>query len=123
GARLQHLVSLVPQGPGAEQTDRVLVLDNQDGSFAGQVRRRHLYAGCAGNRRLALVLRQVDREVRPLARLAVDDDIAVGLPNDPIDGRQAQAGAGTHFLSRKERLEDAVEILLWDAHARIDHLD
>src|SRR3546814_8235367 len=58
------------------------------------------------------VLGQVDREASALAGLALDEDVAVGLPDDAINGREPQSRAGADFLGREERLEDPVEILL-----------
>ena len=67
--------------------------------------------------------RQKDRELRALARLAVDEDEAAGLLDDAVDGREAEPGAGADLLGREERLEDARQILLGDADAGIGDLD
>src|SRR3546814_18395963 len=69
------------------------------------------------------VLGQVDREASALAGLALDEDVAVGLPDDAINGREPQSRAGADFLGREERLEDPVEILLRDTHAGVRDLD
>ena len=43
--------------------------------------------------------------------------------NDPINGRQAESQAGSHPLGGKPRVEDPVEILGWDAPARVRKLE
>ena len=45
--------------------------------------------------------------VVPCARLAVDRDVPAALPDDPVDGREAEAGPLARLLRREERLEDA----------------
>ena len=50
------------------------------------------------------------------------DRTAVVL-NDPINGRQAESQAGSHPLGGKPRVEDPVEILGWDASARVRKLE
>src|SRR6185437_16429434 len=67
--------------------------------------------------------RQVDRELRALARLAVDENEAAGLLDDAIDRGEAEPGAAADFLGREEWLENPREIFLGDADAGIADLD
>src|SRR5579859_558254 len=126
--RLEHGVALVPERPGAEQADRILVLDQQDGAGAGQVARCRHFERIEQRRRLrlallALMLRQIEREFRADAHLAVDEDEAAGLLHDAVDGREAEAGAGPHFLGREEWFEDSSDDLARDAGALVGDLD
>ena len=44
--------------------------------------------------------------VEPLPGLRVEPDVAARLADDPVDRREAQAGALADVLGREERLED-----------------
>src|SRR5439155_9086527 len=66
-----------------------------------------------------LRLRQVDREGRPAADLALDRDPATALLDDPPRAREAEAGACTGVLRREERLEDMRPRLGVHADARV----
>src|SRR5688500_2731840 len=47
----------------------------------------------------------MDQEGRSPARLALDRNVSAALLDDPVDDRQAEAGALTLFLGGEERLE------------------
>src|SRR5579884_3090370 len=75
--RLDDGVALVAQGAGAEDADRVLVLDQHDGANAGQVLGGPGGIGvdASGEARVGDVMAgQVDVEHRPLPHRAVDED-------------------------------------------------
>src|SRR6185312_12841945 len=103
-------VALVAQRAGAEEANRVLVLDEEHGAGAGEVARRGAAFGelvARREQRLArLVARQVDGEGGAPPRRAVDEDEAAGLLDDAVDGGKAEPGAGSHLLRREEGLED-----------------
>src|SRR5665213_2911477 len=60
---------------------------------------------------------------RRAAGLAIGIDETASLLDDAIDGREPKPGALADFLGRKERLEDFVDNLGWNAGAGIAHLD
>ena len=63
--------------------------------------------------------RQVDLERRAAARLGVRPDMAAGLRDDPVDGREPEPGALAGRLRGEERVEHAVERLALHAHAGV----
>jgi len=68
----------------------VIVFDEED-----RFGRSSEHGNCRGGlRRLRLVIhpREINLEGRPVARLAIDPDIAPALLDDPEDGGQAQLG-------------------------------
>src|SRR5262249_14874032 len=100
--------------------------DEEHGAGAGQVARSLRVAQIGARARLrlaALVARQEDGELRALAGLAFDEDEAARLLDDAVDGGETKPGAGAHLLRREERLEDARQILAWNADAGVGHLD
>ena len=75
--------------PGAEDPDRILVLDQHDGADPGQIVGRRSLRRLAARTRLVLdrlMARQVDLENGALARRAVDEDKAAGLLDDAVHG-------------------------------------
>src|SRR5207248_2424302 len=69
-----------------------------------------------------LVARQVDLERRAAPGRAVDENEAASLPDDTVDGRQAEPGAGPDLFRREKRLEDAGEMFVGDADSGIGDL-
>ena len=67
--------------------------------------------------------RQTDLECGALAGETVDKHEPAGLLDDAVDHREAEPGAGARLLGRKERVEDAREVVLGDADAGVGDLD
>src|SRR6185437_2964046 len=91
------------QRPPGQQPHRVLVLYDQDG-FAPTSWRLD-----RPNRPICRVgdCGQVHLHRGPVARLAIEPDVAVGLLDNAIGGREAKTGALPYRLGGKERLEGA----------------
>ena len=58
-----------------------------------------------------------------MAGLAFDEDIAAGLYDDAVDGRQAEAGSLADLLGREEGFEDLALQVFFDAAPGIDDFD
>src|SRR4026207_1522088 len=68
---------------------------------------------------LPLVEWQPDPGPGAFANVAFEIDPAVVIANDPLHDHQAQTG--TLLLGGVERLEDAVDLFLWNATAGVAH--
>src|SRR6202043_386934 len=66
-----------------------------------------------------LYKRQINLERCPLSWFAVNPDMAPALPDNSIDGREAQSSAFSEFLGRKEGLENAALGLRIHPHSGI----
>src|SRR5271163_806328 len=125
-SRLYYLVPLVAQSAGAENSDRIVILDEHDRTVPGQIG----YCGGFANigpgglcriRRLAAW--QVNLKNRALARRAARKNKTTCLLDDTVYRRQTETSSGADLLGRKERVENASQVLLRDTGASIGHLD
>nr|GFA26693.1 hypothetical protein [Tanacetum cinerariifolium] len=73
--------------------------------------------------RFAAITRQVQRDGGAGARGGTRPDGAAGLVHEPVDHRQAKAGALTDGFGGEERIENPVENFRGDAGARVGHAD
>src|SRR5690606_19370857 len=100
-----------------QANDRV-VLGQQDPPASARQRRSRT----ASDRRGRLTgQRQPDGEAGADARLAVDLDLAAGLLDDPVAGREPEPGAV--LLGREEGIEDVRERALGDALTAVTKLE
>src|SRR5688572_17818903 len=73
--------------------------------------------------RLRAVAGELEAEARACADPAVDVDLALRLPHDRIDDRQAEPGALSGRLRGEERIENVLQVLAWNADAGVSDLD
>src|SRR5271165_635213 len=124
--RLYYLVAFVAQRAGAEDPDRIVILDEHDGAVPGQILYRDDFGdiGSSGRHRIRrLAARQVNLEDRALPGRAAYENETACLLDDAVDRRQAETGSGAEFFGRKEGVENASPVRLGDADAGIRHLD
>ncbi len=109
--RLQRAIAEVAQHLDHEAAHDRLVLDHEHGlALLGLVRfRQRRHRPVLGG--LAAVAGQVELHGRALAHLAVDLAVAIGLPGEAVDHRQAKPRALADRLGGEERVEGALDHL------------
>ena len=104
-ARLDDAIAEARQRLAREIADGIVVFDEEHGLRSPQ-RRFGAFDRRRDGRRRHAHRRQRDRERRALARLALGPDVTRALPDDAVDGGEAEAGALADLLRREERLEE-----------------
>src|SRR5690606_38314396 len=115
-AGTEYAVTLAPEYPARQVTDRIIVLHHQQrGAARGRLGRssgRGLHIDGA---------RQIDVEDAALTGLAAHTDVAIALLHDAVYGCQAETGA--LVLRGEERLEQARECVGVHARARVGNAE
>src|SRR5262249_20592418 len=107
--RLDYLVSFVAERTGAENSHRIIVLNEHDRPVPGQILDydRLGYIGADAWRPVRrLETRQINLENRTPTRAAVGENETPCLFDDPVNRRQSETGSRAKFFRRKERVED-----------------
>src|SRR6266851_1928564 len=71
----------------------------------------------------AIMTRQIKPDRRSTPHLALDGDVAVGLPRKSVDHRKPEPGALPDRLGGEERIEGACRYLRTHAHAGVADSD
>src|SRR5690606_25881715 len=105
----------------SRQLSQSLFIVSDKNSLAAAGRGRYMNVGAFGH--LFLHSGKEDLECGSPTRFAINIDVAAMLFNDAIGHCQTEPGTLIDILGRKKGLEDAAEVLRFDAGTRIAHDD